>query len=163
MQRLRGFPLQLRFATDDIFIVSDITKLFISSSKETMYYIAQKRHGVFCSWKPIFILSVHLVQLLPISFPPVSLENLPHDCGVFDGEGLATFQAESPRRETAEAPPLSGAEHPVYMSLTLGLRLLLRMLASTLVQANEMIEDKVEAKKCDVHPENEPGSREDTY
>jgi len=40
--------------------------------------------------------SVHLVQLLPISFPHVCLENLSHDCGVFDGEGLATFQTESP-------------------------------------------------------------------
>ena len=30
-------------------------KLFISSSKEIMYYITHKRHGVFCSWKSIFI------------------------------------------------------------------------------------------------------------
>ena len=65
----------------------------------------------------ILTVSVHLIQLLPISFPPVSLENLPHDCGVFDGEGLATFQTESPWRATAEATPLSGAEHPVCMSL----------------------------------------------
>jgi len=30
-------------------------KLFISSSKEMMYYIAHKRHGIFCPWKSIFI------------------------------------------------------------------------------------------------------------
>lgn len=65
----------------------------------------------------ILTVSVHLVQLFPISFSPVSLENLLHDCGVFDGEGLATFQTESPQRATAEVPPLSGADHSVCTSL----------------------------------------------
>lgn len=65
----------------------------------------------------ILTVSVHLIQLLPIPSPSVSLENLPHGCGVFDGEGLATFQAESSWRATAEAPPLSGGEHPVCTSL----------------------------------------------
>lgn len=38
----------------------------------------------------------------------------------------------------------------------------LRMLAPTVVQANEM-EEKLEAKKGGMHPENEPRNREDTY
>lgn len=29
--------------------------MFISSSKEMMYYITHKRHGVFCFWKFMFI------------------------------------------------------------------------------------------------------------
>ncbi|CAM9662530.1 unnamed protein product, partial [Bubo scandiacus] len=45
---------------------------------------------------------------------------------------------------------------------TLGSRLHLRILAPTVVQANKM-EEKLEAKKGDMNPENEPGNREDTY
>lgn len=46
--------------------------------------------------------------------------------------------------------------------LILGPRLHLRMLAPTVVQANEM-EEKLEAKKGDMHPKNEPRNRKDTY
>jgi len=40
--------------------------------------------------------------------------------------------------------------------------LLLRVLAPTVAQASEM-EEKLEAKKDDVHPENDSGNREDMY
>lgn len=47
--------MHLRFASDYILIVSDSMKLLIFRSKEIVYYITQKRYGIFCSWKFIFL------------------------------------------------------------------------------------------------------------